>query len=100
MSISGVSAVILAGGRGTRIQHLNPDSPKPMIVCCGQPFLYWVTANFAKAGLRRFIYSTGYKGEQIARWCKDRTMPGIERTACHEAAPLGTGGGLINCLHP
>ncbi len=99
MSTGGISAVILAGGKGTRIQHLNPDSPKPMIACCGQPFLYWVTAYFAKAGLRRFIYSTGYKGEQIGRWCTDSTMPGVERTACHEAAPLGTGGGLINCLH-
>jgi len=93
-----ITAVILAGGQGTRIRALYPDVPKPMIAVAGKPFLYWPTAYFAQHGIREFIYSTGYKGDQIERWCADGTMPGIERMVAHETEPLGTGGGLLHAL--
>ena len=93
-----ISVVILAGGRGTRIQSLYPETPKPMIPVKGQPFLYWLTRYLADFGLSRFIYSTGYRAEQIDDWIAETAFPGVERVARREETPLGTGGGVLNCL--
>src|SRR5262245_50308831 len=99
MSLSGdVTAVILAGGKGTRLQRLHPDTPKPMIRVAGQPFLHWLTLWLARHGLRHFVYSTGYRGEQVELWAANDRFPELERVCQREAAPLGTGGGLLNCL--
>jgi D-glycero-alpha-D-manno-heptose 1-phosphate guanylyltransferase len=93
-----VSVVVLAGGRGTRLQGLFPGIPKPMIPIAGQPFLFWLTRWIAKHGPSHFVYSTGYLAHAVERWALDGTMPEIHRESCRENAPLGTGGGLINCL--
>jgi D-glycero-alpha-D-manno-heptose 1-phosphate guanylyltransferase len=96
--LSDITAVLLAGGQGTRIRELYPDVPKPMVPVAGKPFLHWVTAYIARHGVRSFVYSTGYKGEQIEKWCADGSMPGLTRQVCQEHEPLGTAGGLMNCL--
>ncbi|CAD5293037.1 D-glycero-alpha-D-manno-heptose 1-phosphate guanylyltransferase [Bosea sp. 62] len=93
-----MTAVILAGGQGTRIRTLFPDVPKPLIPVAGRPFLDWLTLYLAAAGLRSFVYSTGYKGSQIDDWCRDDAFPGCRRISVHERELLGTGGGLLNCL--
>jgi D-glycero-alpha-D-manno-heptose 1-phosphate guanylyltransferase len=69
-----------------------------MVRVAGKPFLHWVTAYFARHGMLSFVYSTGYRSEQIETWCADSSMPGLAREVCREEAPLGTGGGLLNCL--
>ena len=93
-----VTALVLAGGRGTRLQGLHPDTPKPMIPVADRPFLHWLTAWLARHGLRHFVYSTGYRGEQIETWAADESFPDLVRLCRREAAPLGTGGGILNCL--
>ena len=50
--IDDVTAVVLAGGQGTRIRSLFPDVPKPLIPVAGRPFLDWLTLYLAAAGLR------------------------------------------------
>ncbi len=96
--IADITAVILAGGQGTRIRALYPDVPKPLIPVAGRPFLHWLTAYLSNAGLRSFVYSTGFKADQIKAWCADGSFAECRRVAVEEAAPLGTGGGLLNCL--
>lgn len=98
MAGGAISVVILAGGRGTRIQSLYPETPKPMIPVKGEPFLYWLTRYLADFGLARFIYSTGYRAEQIDDWVANSGFPGIEQLTRREETPLGTGGGVLNCL--
>jgi D-glycero-alpha-D-manno-heptose 1-phosphate guanylyltransferase len=93
-----VTVVVLAGGRGTRIQSIYPDTPKPMVPVLGKPFLHWLTLYLGEFGPRHFVYSTGYRAEQIEAWCADGTLPEYTRETCREGTPLGTGGGLINCL--
>ena len=93
-----VSVVILAGGRGTRLQGLFPGIPKPMIPVAGQPFLYWLTRWIAKHGPRHFVYSTGHLAPEIEHWASDGTMLDIHRECRREDAPLGTGGALMNCI--
>ena len=46
-------AVVLAGGFGTRVAHLLPGVPKPMVPVGGRPFLEWVVRWLARQGVRR-----------------------------------------------
>jgi len=93
-----VSVVVLAGGRGTRLQGLFPHLPKPMIPVAGRPFLFWLTRWIAKHGPTHFVYSTGHLASSIEEWVADGSMPDIAREYCREDVPLGTGGGLMNCI--
>lgn len=93
-----VSVVVLAGGRGTRIQAIHPETPKPMIPVLGRPFIHWLTAVLVREGLSHFVYSTGYRGEQIEDWASDGSFAGATRLTRRETTPLGTGGGLLNCI--
>lgn len=93
-----ISVVVLAGGRGTRISSLYPDTPKPMVPVRGEPFLYWLTRYLSDFGLSDFIYSTGYLAGQIDAWVENTRLPGVQRTTRREESPLGTGGGVLNCL--
>jgi D-glycero-alpha-D-manno-heptose 1-phosphate guanylyltransferase len=88
-------AVILAGGGGTRIQHLYPELPKPLIPVCGRPFLEWVCRFWVRLGIRRLVISLGYKAQvanyRIAEW----NWPGVEIATVKEETPLGTGGAAL-----
>jgi D-glycero-alpha-D-manno-heptose 1-phosphate guanylyltransferase len=88
------AAIVLAGGAGTRVQHLYPDLPKPVIPVCGRPFLEWVCRFWVRSGIRRLVISVGYKAQvaesRIAEW----RWPGIEITSVRESTPLGTGGAV------
>lgn len=93
------TALILAGGKGTRLAGLYPDTPKPMIPVAGQPFVSWVTAWLVQQGLRDFVYSTGYLAAVVQDWCRAPVFaPSVTRRWRHEETPLGTGGGILNCL--
>jgi NDP-sugar pyrophosphorylase family protein len=93
-----LTAVVLAGGRGTRIAHLVPDMPKPLVPVAGKPFLEWLTLFLMRHGLKRFVYSTGYKAEQIEAWTKSAPLPGATTETVAEPAALGTGGAIFGCL--
>lgn len=93
-----LTAVILAGGRGTRVRALYPDVPKPLIPVASEAFLYWVTAWYANQGVSDFVYSAGHLGNQVEHWVRQRPMPPLVRQVRIENEPLGTGGGLLNCL--
>ncbi len=94
MSGVATSAVILAGGLGTRLRDVVPDLPKPMAPINGRPFLerqidYWIGH-----GVNHFILSVGYRREVImahlgSRYREARIDYSVEET------PLGTGGGLL-----
>lgn len=92
-----MEAIILAGGRGTRLQSVVPDLPKPMVPINGRPFLTYPIDYWIKQGVLRFILSVGYKRSVIQDYFKDR-YKGIEIVYAIEEQPLGTGGGLFLAL--
>ncbi|KIL99200.1 D-glycero-D-manno-heptose 1-phosphate guanosyltransferase [Paramagnetospirillum magnetotacticum MS-1] len=96
-----LSAIVLAGGKGTRIAGLYPDIPKPMIPAAGRPFLHWVTEWLVRRGVSDVVLSLGHKAEVIEDWAARRNaeLKGRARLAClRESRPLGTGGAVIACL--
>jgi glucose-1-phosphate cytidylyltransferase len=60
-----MKAVILAGGRGTRIAEESSVRPKPMITIGGQPILLHILRIYAAYGVTDFIICLGYKGYLI-----------------------------------
>lgn len=92
-------AIILAGGRGTRLGATTADTPKPLLPVAGRPFLEWVTMWLAGHGVRHATYAAGFCGEQIADWVEKTDIGEMVDLHCRlEDAPLGTGGGILNAL--
>ena len=89
-------AVVLAGGFGTRIRHLHPDVPKPMIPVAGKPFLEWVIRYLAREGVKRIIVSTGFRGEVVERYFADHPLDSVAVRCVREQEPLGTAGGFLH----
>ncbi|MGJ5813763.1 sugar phosphate nucleotidyltransferase [Paludibaculum fermentans] len=84
------SLLILAGGRGTRLQNLHPDLPKPMVPVAGQPFLEWMLRFWEQQGAGDVVVSTGYLAEVIEDFLKARGR-GV---TVKEREALGTGGAV------
>ena len=94
-----ITAVILAGGFGTRIKHLLGDLPKPMAPVNGKPFLEWVVRWLAAQNIRRVVLSTGYLSEVIEKHFASQPVAGVTVSCVPETTPLGTAGGFLNAVH-
>jgi NDP-sugar pyrophosphorylase family protein len=94
LDASSLDCVILAGGRGTRLQGVVSDTPKSMALVGGRPFLELLIAALKQQGVRRFVFATGHRGEQIEAHFGRRDWAGTDITCSREPEPLGTGGAL------
>ena len=63
-----MKAVILAGGRGTRISEESQTRPKPMVEIGGRPILWHIMKIYGAAGITDFIILLGYKGYMIKEY--------------------------------
>ena len=91
------TAIILAGGLGTRLKTLVNDRPKPMAPIMGKPFLQYLLKYWEMQGISKFIISVGYLHEKITSYFGSNfNSSSIEYVL--EDVPLGTGGGLLNCI--
>lgn len=88
------SAVILAGGLGTRLRNVVPDLPKPMAPISGRPFLEHQLDYWIKQGVSHFVLSVGYRHEIIIDHFGNN-YKGTKLDYVIEKTPLGTGGGLL-----
>jgi D-glycero-alpha-D-manno-heptose 1-phosphate guanylyltransferase len=93
-----ISAVILAGGFGTRVKHLLGDLPKPMAQVNGKPFVEWIVRFLAAQKIRNVILSTGYLAETIEKHFQSQSVAGVKVSCVPEAKPLGTAGGFLNAV--
>ena len=87
------TAIILAGGFGTRLQKVVSNLPKPMAPVNGDPFLNYQLKYLKHFGIKRIIFSVGYLAEKIQDYYKTN-FKGLEITYVTEDIPLGTGGGI------
>jgi NDP-sugar pyrophosphorylase family protein len=93
-----VTAVVLAGGFGKRIQHLLPDLPKPMAPVSGRPFLEWVVRYLAAQKIQRVILSTGHLAEAVEKHFLSPPVKNVQVRCVRETNPLGTAGGFLNAI--
>jgi len=88
------TAIVLAGGLGTRLRAAVPDLPKPMAPIGARPFLEYLFDYWIGEGIGRFVLSVGYKADLIRAHFGDRYRSARIDYAT-EFTPLGTGGGLL-----
>lgn len=88
------SAIILAGGLGTRLRDAVPDLPKPMAPVAGRPFLAHQMDHWIGQGIDHFVLSVGYRAVAISNHFGDRYR-GVPIDYVVESAPLGTGGAVL-----
>jgi mannose-1-phosphate guanylyltransferase len=94
--MSGVDAVILVGGKGTRLRPLTLSAPKPMLPTAGLPFLTHLLSRIAAAGIEHVVLGTSYKAQTFRTAFGDGSKLGLQITYVTEEEPLGTGGGIAN----
>ncbi|WP_324282791.1 sugar phosphate nucleotidyltransferase [Cyanobacterium aponinum UTEX 3222] len=93
-----ITAVILAGGFGTRVKHLLPDIPKPMAKVLDKPFLEWIIRYLHQQNINNFLLSTGYLSTIIKNYFNTSLFDNLSIKCYEELEPLGTGGGFINAV--
>src|SRR3989344_9397 len=88
------TAVILAGGFGTRLRPLTDTTPKPLLPVKGKPTLLHIIENIREHNIKNIILSVGYKAELIENYFGDGKRFGINISYSKESEPLGTGGAV------
>jgi D-glycero-alpha-D-manno-heptose 1-phosphate guanylyltransferase len=89
-----ITAVVLAGGLGTRLRSEVPDLPKPMAPVNGRPFLEYLLDYWSGQGIERFVLSVGYMKETVIQHF-GQSHRGAKIDYVSEEVPLGTGGGVL-----
>lgn len=89
-------AVVMAGGRGTRLAPLTDVVPKPMLPVAGRPILERIVLHLVGSGIRRIFLSVNYLGDLIEEHFGDGSAFGCSISYLWEDRdrPLGTGGAL------
>lgn len=89
-----ISAVIMAGGFGTRMRPLTDTVPKPMLPVGGRPLLAVTIERLREAGIRNVNVTTHYLADEIKSYFGDGSGFGVSLGYVDEGQPLGTAGGL------
>ena len=88
-----MEAIVLAGGFGTRLRALVPDTPKPMAPVAGKPFLEILLQALAQKGFTRVVLSLGFLAHKVTEHFGAR-FAGMDLHYVIEDQPLGTGGAV------
>ena len=89
-----MKAVIMAGGKGTRIATMNAVVPKPMINICGKPILEYQIDCLRKQNITDIILVIGYLGNIIEKYFGNGGAFHVNIDYIREEYPLGTAGAL------
>ncbi len=90
-----VTALLLAGGLGTRLRDSVPDRPKVLAEVAGRPFLRWQLDWLREQGVRKVVLCTGHLGDMVESELADG-VDGMEIAFSREWTQLGTAGALRN----
>lgn len=89
-------AIVLVGGKGTRLRPLTLTAPKPMLPTAGVPFLTHLLSRIRAAGMRHVVLGTSYQAEVFAEYFGDGSQLGLEMEYVVETEPLDTAGAIRN----
>ena len=89
-----ISAVVMAGGFGTRLHPLTADTPKPLLPVGGRPIMARLVDELRLSGIRRVTVTTHHQSEKIEGYFGDGAAFGMNLSYVSEDEPLGTAGAL------
>ena len=87
-----MQALILAGGKGTRLRPLTVYTPKPVVPICNRPFLLYQIDTLRRAGIKNITLSLSYQPSKIEQQIGDGSDYGVEIKYTVEPQPMGTAG--------
>lgn len=87
-----MKAILLAGGKGTRLAPYTTILPKPLMPIGDQPILEIVIRQLARAGFTDITLAVGHLAELIRAYFGDGRKLGVQLTYSREESPLGTAG--------
>jgi dTDP-glucose pyrophosphorylase/CBS domain-containing protein len=97
-------AVVMAGGKGTRLRPISETVPKPMVEVAGRPILERIILHLVGNGIHTVYLAVNYKAEIIEKYFGDGSEFGCTVSYLRENEPRGTGGPLsllpIRPQHP
>lgn len=89
-----MTAVLMAGGLGTRLSPMTDNCPKPLLRMGGKPILTHIIEQLRDQGVRRFILSVNYLAEMLVSHYGDGSEHDVYIDYVHETKRMGTGGAL------
>ena len=95
-----LTAVVMAGGEGTRLRPLTDATPKPMLPVGGRPLMEHIIEGLREAGVTDVSVTTHYKAEAISAHFRDGSGFGVNMQYIQEDSPLGTAGALALMERP
>src|SRR5205085_12484140 len=87
-----MQALILAGGKGTRLRPLTVYTPKPIVSVLNRPFLLYQIDILRSAGIMDVTLSLSYQPDKIRQVLGNGSEFGINLNYLTEPSPMGTGG--------
>ena len=93
-SVLPVDAVIMAGGRGTRLQPMTDETPKPLLKIQEKPIIEYNTDQLSLYGIDNIYITIKYLGHQIKEYYGNGSGRGINIQYIEETTPLGTLGSV------
>jgi glucose-1-phosphate cytidylyltransferase len=90
-----MKAVILCGGKGTRLVGETEFKPKPLVKVGGKPILWHIIKIYASQGVKEFILCLGYKGDMIKEYflnLREMSEDFVLDLSNHHITPLGNNG--------
>ncbi|HEY0321022.1 MAG TPA: NDP-sugar synthase [Pyrinomonadaceae bacterium] len=87
-----MQALILAGGKGTRLRPLTVYTPKPIVPICNRPFLLYQIDTLRRAGIKDITLSLSYQPHKIEQLLGDGSDYGVNLKYTVEPQPMGTAG--------
>jgi len=94
MGIADIDIAVLAGGQGTRLRGVLPETPKILAPILGKAFLEHLLDWLIRQGARRVILCLGYRAGDVLTHLKARSFAPLEIRTLVEPEPLGTGGAV------
>lgn len=98
-NINDAIAFVLVGGLGTRLRSvIGSETPKPLALIDGEPFLKHLLYWLKKQGVQNVVLGTGHLAEKFEEEIAAYAPAGMSITFSREETPLGTGGAIRNAL--
>ncbi len=91
-----MKAIIMAGGRGSRLMPLTSDMPKPLMPILNKPILYYILKLLYKYNITQVGITLGYLSDRIREYFGNGAELGMDIRYYIESEPLGTAGGVKN----
>ncbi len=89
-----LSAVVMAGGYGSRLRPLTEETPKPLLPLGEKPILEWIIEQLREAGITDVVITTRYQADKIIGYFGDGSRHGVHIRYTCEEKPMGTAGAL------